>query len=67
MICEPERGAGCLSDGAESVPSATGGLANDDFEFNAASFLRCSLATMRASPARHDRSDGRALAVEAQG
>jgi len=56
-----------LSDGAESVPSAaTGKLADgdDDFEFDAASFLRCSLATVRASPARHDKSDGRALAVE---
>ena len=52
------------------VPSATPGLLADDgdfeFEFNVASFLRCSLATVRASPARHDKRDGRAsLDVEA--
>ena len=57
-----------MSDGVELVPSETTppGLADFEFDFNAASFLRCSRATVRASPARHDRSDGRALAVEAE-
>jgi hypothetical protein len=50
-----------------STPTTTT-LADDEFDFDVdasnASFLRCSLATVRASPARHDREEGRALAAE---
>lgn len=59
MFREAEKRASFFNDGVESMPSTTLVLADNEFEFNAASFLRCSLATVRDSPARHSRDDGR--------